>query len=99
MEGRVDVLEKKVKEIWEQVGAVDSRVGLLIAKMDSVEGQLGPITEFMKEIRNMMPASNQGKNVEAGTSSLAAMEVQSATPQVEPKDAENPQIWWKPRPL
>ena len=82
MEVRVDTLEKKVKEIREQVGTVDSRVGALTTNVDSVEGQLGAIAKFKKEIRNMMRASSHGKNTEAGTSSPIVMEVQSATPRV-----------------
>ena len=82
MEVRVDTLEKKVKEIREQVGTVDSRVGALTTNVDSVEGQLGAIAKFKKEIRNMMRASSHGKNTEAVTSSPIVMEVQSATPRV-----------------
>ena len=63
---------------------MDSRVGSLTAKMDSVKGQLGAIIEFMKEIQNMMRTNIHSKNAEAGTSSPATMEVQSATPHVVP---------------
>lgn len=73
MEARVDVLEKEVREIREQVEAVDLRVGALMAKVDSVEGQLGAISEFMREIRNLMKVGNHGKTAEAGSSSQGAV--------------------------
>ena len=99
MEARVDTLEKEFKEIREQVGMVDSRVGALTAKVDRVKGQLGAITEFMREIRNMMKASNHGKNTEVGTSPVV-MEVQSATPRLvqKPTDMENKEQEKTPEP-
>ena len=68
--------------------------------MDGVEGQLGAITEFMREIKNMMKASNHGKNTEVGTSSPVVMEVQSATPRLvqKPTDMENKEQEKTPEP-
>ena len=80
MEARVDTIEREVREIREQVGIMDSKVGALTVNVDSVEGQQGAITKFMREIKNMIKANNHEKNIEAGTSSLGVMEVQSATP-------------------
>ena len=85
MEVRVNTLEKEVKEIREQVRVVDSRFGALMTEVDSVEGQLRAIMEFMKEIRNLMKVGGYGKSTEAGTSSQGVGEIQSATPRAVPR--------------